>query len=402
MRIALICPLAMALLACGHPEPAAPPPKPRVDATAAITALQAGRFEDATREAAAVLARDPHSSKAAAVRAVATYQQAGEHLVNELAAVLDQGENLKFFDHERGRQAWRTFLDQLAAVDADLAVVADDPDFSLELCLACWEHDWNRNGQIDERDRHVFEIEVDDRGEDLPEGDPRRRPTFRFDRGDADWARAMISFQRAAAELALAYRWSELDKLFIHYGEDSPIVIHLVDPDRVRHARALVLAGVGFADRCRAEYLAETDDDREWVPNPRQHSHPVPLPVDDALYARWAAITGDVRRLLAGEEGISLREVGAALDPELGRAMPDAYIDVGRLLSDPTDITLDFRKGTDEPAQLELAMRGLFGHGYTQRMRASPLVARLRHMQDELERGEDSYRRKLRYLFWLN
>lgn len=404
MRDAVICLIAMLVAACGHAELGAAhePPRPAIDTTASVEALRAGRFGDAAREASSVLARDPHSSRAAAVRAIATYQQAGEHLVNELAAVLDQGEDLQFFDHERGRAAWRAFVDQLAAVDRDLAVAADDPDFSLELCVACWEHDWNRNGGVDDRDRRLFEIEVDDRGQELPERDPRRRPTFRFDRGDADWARAMVAFQRAGAELVLAYRWSELDKVLFRRGEGTPIVIHLIDPDRVDHARELVLAGVGFADRCRAEYLAETDDDREWVPNPRQHSHPVPLPVDDALYARWGEITGDVRRLVASEDGISLRELGSALDADLGRDMPDGYIDIGRMLREPTDIILARKDGSDERVQLERYLRGLLGHGYAQRMRASPLVARLRHMQSELENGEDRAGRKLRYLLWLN
>jgi hypothetical protein len=35
-------------------------------------------------------------------------------------------------------------------------------------------------------------------------------------------------------------------------------------------------------------------------------------------------------------------------------------------------------------------------------MRPSPLVGRLRRMQDELEHGEDTLVRKLRYLIWLN
>ncbi len=40
------------------------------------------------------------------------------------------------FDHERGRAAWNAFLGKLDAADRDLAVVAADPVFSLEPCLA--------------------------------------------------------------------------------------------------------------------------------------------------------------------------------------------------------------------------------------------------------------------------
>jgi len=215
--------LVVVMFACSHPAPTEPPGPP-VDASAAVKALREARFGDAEAEAATVLARDPHSAQGAAVRAVAAYQQAGSTLVTEIEGQLAFGDGMKFFDHEGARKAWRAFGDQLEAVDNDLAVAAADPKFALELCLACWEHDWNRNGRIDDRDRKLFEIEYDGKGGELPDGDPRRRPTFRFDVGDVLWARAMVSFQRAGVELVLAYRWSELDKVFTR--GDKPIIIH--------------------------------------------------------------------------------------------------------------------------------------------------------------------------------
>jgi hypothetical protein len=404
MRLAVL--VSIAVLACNHPAvaPARPPAERAKDDAAAIAALREARFEDAGREATTVLARSPSDPEAAAVRAIATYQAAGNNLVNELQVVINEAEGFKAFDHERGRAAWQAFLDKLDSVDRDLAVVAAEPTFSLELCLACWEHDWNRNGHIDDSDRHLFEIEIDDKGEDLPEGDARRRPTFRFDVGDADWARAMIAFQRATGELVLAYKWSELDKVFGRNDGNGKIVIHMTDAGRVQRARELILAGVGFADRCRQEYLAETDDDREWVPNPRQKSHAVPLDVDAAIYETWAATTADVRRLMASEEGISLRELGSAVDRKLGLFLPDAYIDVGRMLREPTDIVIEIDKEGEKegPAMFERILRGLLGHGYATGMKPSPLVHRLDRMKRDLEHGDDTMGRKLRYFFWLN
>jgi hypothetical protein len=315
--------------------------------------------------------------------------------------VEDTANGLGVFDDARARAAWLRFVEQLDGVDRDLGTVAADPQFALELCLACWDHDWNHDGKLDERDRKLFEIEYDERGDELAVDDPRRRPTFRFDRGDADWARAMVAFQRAFAELVLAYRWADLEQLFTEFFGDKHIVIRLAEPRRVQRARSLVLAGLDYADRCRAEYLAETDDDREWVPNPRQRSHPVLLPVDDALYQRWASITRDLRRLVAGEEGLSLRELAAAVNPHDTDEVPDAYIDVGRMLSEPSDIVLD-TANAKAPDQMEHILRGLLGHGYALRMRASPLVARLRRMHDEIVHGDDRMERKLRYLLWLN
>lgn len=330
-------------------------------------------------------------SRAAASRAIDRYIGATDALYVALRDVLQHAAHATAFDHEAGRTAWRAFADQLAAIDSDLAIVAADPGFSLELCLACMQHDWNHDGRIDERDAKVFAIEA------YPDGDPRRTPTFRFDVGDAEWARAMIAFQRAAVELILAYRWSDLDAIL--YGHADALHIRLYDKERVRRARALIVTGLDHAEKCRALYLAETDDDREWVPNPRQHS-PVPLPVDDKLYALWADVLGDVRRLMTSEEGISLRDAGALIAPELGMLMPDAYIDLGAMLREPTDVTIARFEPT--PGAIEAGLRGLLGHGYRDHMKPSPLVGRLARMRRELEAGGDTLEHKLHYLFWLN
>ncbi|MCX5740920.1 MAG: hypothetical protein NT062_00305 [Proteobacteria bacterium] len=406
------------VLACNGPT--APPPRaPRTPTqvsadAAAVTALQTSRFADANRLATEALAHDPRSSRAAAVRAIATYQATGNRLVTELTGVLEASGPLQLLDHETGRAAWQRFADALVIVDRDLAIAATDPDFTLELCLACWEHDWNRNGRIDERDRKMFELEYDDRGDDhlLPEGDPRRRPTFKFDVGDVEWARAMISFQRAAVELVLAYRWNELDKLFTE-GEalkTAKVVLHLADPARVRHARELIVAGLAAAARCRTAYLAETDDDREWVPNPAQRSHPIPLDADAALFETWAQVVGDLGDLLTSKTALSIRQLAALGDDDFPDLVPDAFIDLGAMLREPQDLVLDvglvLRLRTDDKAVLrrtaEQLIKDLIGKGYVPKATRSPIVDRLERMKHDLDTGHDTFERKLRYLLWLN
>jgi diadenosine tetraphosphatase ApaH/serine/threonine PP2A family protein phosphatase len=400
---ALALPALLALAGCwGQSAPRGP----RDPAPGAVAALQASRFAEAVQQADATLARDPRSSRAAAVRAIATYKIAGHELFQSLRDIVREADKLEFFDHPGGRAAWQGFLTKLEAIDRDLAVAGADPGFSLELCLACWTADWNGNGRIDDRDRALFELEYDGKGGALPEGDPRRRPTFRFDAGDIEWARAMIAFQRAAGELVLAYRWSELDNLLSRDTRKQPLVIRLTDPARIQRARELVIAGLDHADRCREAYLAETDDDREWVPSPRQKSHPMPLEVDDALYRTWAGVTGDLRRMLRSEEGLSLRELDGLAEADAATYVPDAYIDLGRMLSQPKDIVIDvgLLLSGHEPsaADFEQLLRGLLGNGFQPRMKPSPLIGRLRAMKRELDTGGDTLERKLRYLLWLN
>jgi len=400
--------VVIVLAACGQPGPKTP--QSQSEASAPVTALREAKFDVALRQGSAVLAREPDNAEAAAVRAIARYQRASSQLVTDLGAVIATAEGLELFDHERGRAIWRAFVAELEAVDADLAIVAADPNFALELCLACWEHDWNRNGRVDDRDRKMLELELDGKGGVLPDGDPRRRPTYRFDHGDALWGRAMISFQRAAVELVLAYRWSELDKLFRNRDRDGDqhddplnLNIKLVDAGRVKHARDLFVAGLSFSNQEREAYLAETDDDREWVPSPRQKSYAMPLAVDAELFQTWALIAGDILRLLDSQEGVSLREVAAVVVGKPGADLvPNAYVDVGRLLREPVDIVIDINDKLPPAQMYERMFRGLLGHGYAESMRASPLVARLRHMKEALSRGEGTLERKLRYLLWVN
>jgi hypothetical protein len=128
--------------------------------------------------------------------------------------------------------------------------------------------------------------------------------------------------------------------------------------------------------------------------------------MDDQLYATWAGVTGDLRRMIDGKEGIGLRDAMGIVDGKTSRLMPDAYIDIGAMLSDPKDIVIDltgfdiFKEPT--PDQLERILRNLVGNGYKTKMRGSPLVGRLRSMKEQLDRGEDTFDRKLRYLFWVN
>jgi hypothetical protein len=400
MRIPTIL-LSAVMCACASAPPPRSAAQRAADTAPALAALRDAHFELAITDATAALVLDPKDADAAAVRGIATYVTAADALWGTLEELSRDADHLRAFDHPKGRAAWTTFLDSLRAVDADLAVAAADERFALELCPACWQRDWNHNGRLDSGDEHLLEVEVDADGKPLPDGDPRRRPTFRFDVGDVDWARSMIAFQRAAVEGVLAYRWTALDQL-VSAADPHELRISLVAPERVKLARAYLLDGIGFAERCRREYLAETDDDREWVPNPHQRSHGVPLGVDDALYDRWQAILEDVRRLVAGEDGVSIREVTGLLDEGMASRVPDAYVDIGKMFDEPQDIVVRLDKDLDQPAGIERALRGLLGHGYVEQMRPSPLVGRVAGAMRELDRGEDTAGHKLRYLFWLN
>ena len=371
----------------------------------AVRLLQGSEFDKAAEEAKRVIKADDGNSQAHAVAALTRYLGAAHHVHVDVltmgAQIMTGGINDEYFRFSLTRT-----LGDLAAVDEDLAKAAMEPQFDMELCIACWKHDWNNNGRVDERDDRLLEIEVDADGKDLPEGDARRRPTFRFDVGDLWWARAMVSFQRALFEVLLAYKWEEMSRYATagFRGSDArTITLPLRDKAGITRARQLILAGLDYADRSRRAYLAETDDDREWVPNPRQKSHPLPLPVDDALYQTWDDITHDLEKLARGEEGISVTEA-AQLGQHQWATPPRGFINLGHLLNSPGDIVLpvDLDHRVNDAESIERALAEVFGEGYVKEMKATHLLTRVERMKKETDRGEDTFARKLRYLFWLN
>ncbi|MBN1773824.1 MAG: hypothetical protein JXB32_21365 [Deltaproteobacteria bacterium] len=381
---------------------------PTVAAAETLGELQEGRFEEAYDAAGQVLAAAPSDALARVVRAVAAYRGALGRLHVEVLTQVERLEETERIDHDAWRGIFERLEQTLGKIEDDLAVAAEDPGLSFELCLACWRVDWDRSGEIGENDRLLFQIELGSDGEPLPPGDPRRKPTFRFDTGDVWWARAMVAFQRAVLQLGLGYSWTDLDGLLLGFSRGMPTEFRLRvrDADRLRRARELVLAGLDHAERARKEYLAETDDDREWVPNPRQLDHPLPLPVDDALYETWERVVRAVRRLLRSEDGLDVAEI-AQLGDHQWDDPPRGFIDLGRFLGEPSDVVLKLahlEAFFDEPTRAagEQLLRDLFGAAYVPEMAASALPRELLRMRDEVVGGSESLERKLRYLFWIN
>ena len=372
----------------------------------ALDALRASKFADARKAAQQVIGHDSGNPYARVVDAIARYRETMHNLVTDIGALA-----ISLFQfHELNDRILRLSIEgadkELAAVDDDLVKAAAFPDLEFDLCLACWEVDWNRNGSIDDRDRRLLEIELDAKGEELPEGDARRRPTFRFDHGDVLWARAMVAFQRAAMNIVLAYAWSDAGKAVPALMKTEGLfTIKLDRPERMAEARRLLTLGLDMADACRKAYLAETDDEREWLPNPRQKNHPMPLPVDDELYRTWELIVGDLRRLLNGEEGLSVTDLAQLGDHKWDNP-PRGFLDLGGMLAKPKDVTLDMtaisNRHKDAEENPESLLRDVLGPYYRADMKPSPLIGRLSRMKAEIDHGKESTERKLRYLLWLN
>jgi HPt (histidine-containing phosphotransfer) domain-containing protein len=376
------------------------------DAQPSLAALQAAKFDEAKQLSAEALKRNPENSRAAGVSAIAQYRQTLHDLFGDVMTIASSAVASAMFRGDIINRDFLTFMldradKRLSEVDATLAIAEKDPGFSMDLCLACWEVDWNRSGEIDERDRHLLEIERDAQGEPLAEDDPKRRPTFRFDVADVSWLRAMVNFQRAAIAVGGAY---DPNVTFASRNKEK-LVLKLRDGAKLLVARDLALAGLKHASKCRELILAETDDEREWVPNPRQKSHAMPLEVDDALFETWAGVLSEVEKLLKGEEGISVAEL-AQLGRHRWENPPGGYLDLGALLTQPRDLVVDREElralRREDAGGISEMLGRVFGPAYKTKLPPSHLIERMQRMRKEIDRNEDTFERKLRYLLWLN
>ncbi len=396
--------LSMLVVGCG----AAPTRARRhIEAAPAVEALRQGSFDEATKRAGRTIEEDPQNPEALIVRAIARYRATMTQMVLDGRTVVIGGLEGGTFNQRYLRFAAEQSEADLAAVEADLAKVAASPDVSLELCLACWKDvDWTGDGRVNRRDELLLQIEVDKNGEPLPEDDPRRKPTFRFDHGDVAWARAFVGFERAALDVILAYDYTALNDVLAPRRARPPrVVLKLVDPGRIAAAKSRFLEALDQSEAARQAYLRETDDDREWVPNPRQKSHPMPLPVDQALYETWGGVLGDLRRLVRGEEGIAVADVARLLEGEVQVTFARGFVDIGAMLERPRDITLDARdieQLEEEPVNAGVLLKAILGDYYVEEMKASPLPKRLARMKGEIDARQEDIEHKLKYLFWLN
>jgi len=378
-----------------------------IEAAPAVTALREGSFDDSMKQAGRVIEKDAQNPEALMVRAISRYRATMTQVALDGRTIV-----IGAFDGGNLNQRYlRSTAEQaeadLAAIEDDLAKVAESPDVSLELCLACYENvDWTGDGRVNHRDELLLQIEVDERGEPLPEDDPRRTPTFRFDHGDVAWARAFIGFERAALDVILAYDYTALgDALADHRREPTRIYLKLVDRGRIGAAKSRLLEALGQSEAARQAYLRETDDDREWVPNPRQKSHPMPLPVDQALYDTWGGVLGDLQKIVRGEEGIAVADVAKLLQGEVRVTGARGYVDIGAMLENPRDITIEVRDLEaleDEPVNAGALLKSMLGEYYVDEMKPSPLPKRLARMKGEIDAHQEDIEHKLRYLFWLN
>jgi hypothetical protein len=225
-------------------------------------------------------------------------------------------------------QAW---VADLRKAEATLAGVKD-PNVKLPLHFGLIRLDFNGDGRADE-DETLWKVyaRFNRQVEEKVTAEAARDFVIAFDRGDVDWLRGYCHLLMAIGEVALAHDFDELfhetGYLFFtgaqpphpflstakgqrfDFGEIADFIatIHLirlkpVEPERLKAALGHLEAMAGLSRSSWKAILAETDDDREWIPNPKQATVMPGGRVSDEMVKGWFAVLDEFEAVLAGKK----------------------------------------------------------------------------------------------------
>ena len=250
------------------------------------------------------------------------------------------------------RAIFQRWTEDLAAAEATLARVKDE-NVKLPLHFGEIRLDFDRDGKADpEETLWKIYAQLNRAAANQVTAEASKEFLITFDRGDVAWLRGYCHLLMAFGEFYLAHDGKELFEhtapLFFPRAEtpfpflrrvpgrpargfefddiaDAVALVHLVrlpvaEPKRMRSVLEHLEAMLDLSRESWRSILAETDDDHEWVPNPKQHSMMPGGEVTPAMVEGWTAFLEEAQSILKGKKlipfwreaegrGINLRRV---------------------------------------------------------------------------------------------
>jgi hypothetical protein len=246
------------------------------------------------------------------------------------------------------RKIFQDLIDDLRKAEATLAEVRDEK-VRLPLRVGLIRLDLAGNGKASERFSTILSRILGGAKDAAKDKDW----LVVFDRGDVAWLRGYCHLLMALAEVALAHDGQELFDCTAHVFfakvetphkflaalpddegglldiggfniADLIAFVHLVrmpvkEPERMKSALAHLERMLALSKESWKFILAETDDDHEWLPNPKQKGVSG-IPVRQEMVDSWLDFVGEAEALLAGKRlvpfwrgnekrGVNLRRV---------------------------------------------------------------------------------------------
>ncbi|ELS33436.1 MULTISPECIES: hypothetical protein [Pseudanabaena] len=239
--------------------------------------------------------------------------------------------------YEGLQQVFQTWIDDLATVRNTLEPIKDG-NFKLALRLGLIRLDFDGNGKAT-NDEMLWQIFNAITGANVTEKDAQQF-LIAFDRGDALWLQGYTHVLGAIGEFLRAYDSRELFESCAHlffqrvdtphkflitprrespdeYGYSfSPFefldlvsAVHLTkfplaDPQRMKTILNHLKSIVRLSRESWQSILAETDNDREWIPNPKQVSVIPQARVTDDMVKAWFQSLDEIESILTAKKNL--------------------------------------------------------------------------------------------------
>jgi hypothetical protein len=272
--------------------------------------------------------------------------------------------NPQQISYEKAREALQDFVDDLAAVLKTLSQV-DPSDVKLPIHFGRIRLDLNGDGQADESERFWKIYASFNRRVNEENGE---KFAIVFDGGDVHWLRGYCHLLMAMGEVVLAHDWEDLFERTAHVvypkvqsqyallqaeGDndwsiflDAIAFIHLINfevvaPEKLKSALAH-LDEMTVQSRLSWKLIrAETDNDREWLPNPSQTGVIPNVKVTEVMISSWEETMAEMQAIFEGRKLLPYWR-GAGTVFEFGDVTynPTLGINLRRVFTEPTRLDL--------------------------------------------------------------
>jgi hypothetical protein len=235
-------------------------------------------------------------------------------------------------DYEKMRGIFKRALAGFAQTDETLGRMGE-AEVKLPVAIALARLDLDGNGTAEPQESLFGVFNATLAGGNMPP-EAAERFIVTFDRGDAAWLRGYANLLSALIEFLLAHDGKasfdvSAHMLFPRAGlpnaelnpppgvtgdilEIAPVAdliaaIHLMhwqptEPERMKRALSHLEKVVALSRESWRYILAETDDEAEWIPSPRQKSGVIGVPVTQETVDGWMLFLAEFDAVLKGEK----------------------------------------------------------------------------------------------------
>ena len=331
--------------------------------------LREGKLAEGEKALAEIVAMHPNDGEALFGLGMIQFVRAVEHLVQSFHRYgIRESEFARALPFERlpipansspevmrysDRKAIMKLLnDDLMRAEATLGKIGKK-DIRLPIHFGQIRLDLNHDGQA-QGDETLWKIysQLNLAVRDNPTEEASKSFVISFDRADVAWLRGYCHLLMAVCEATLAYDFHELfdytGPLFYPKSEtsfpflqrgidqhtpdfdfenilDAVVMIHMfrmpvAEPQRMKSALTHLESVITLSRESWSFIMAETDDDHEWIPNPKQHSVMPGGTVTDDMVKGWMEFLNEAETILKGKQlvpfwrrredrGVNLRRV---------------------------------------------------------------------------------------------